>query len=60
MVFEKIEALAKEKGITVAALEKSLGFGNGTIRGWKTKSPSLKNITRVARYLGVPVDYFVE
>lgn len=60
MVFEKIEALAKEKGITVAALEKSLGFGNGTIRGWKTKSPSLKNITRVARYLGVSVDYFAE
>ena len=60
MVFEKIEKLAKKKGITITDIERSLKFGNGTIRRWKKSSPSLENIAKVAKYLGVTVDYFVE
>lgn len=60
MVFEKIEKLAKEKGITIKDIERDLELGNGTIRRWKKSSPSLKKIAKVAKYLGVTVDYFVE
>ena len=60
MVFEKIEKLAKEKGLSIAALEKALGFGNGTIRGWKESSPSLENIAKVAKFFKVYIEYFVE
>lgn len=60
MVFEKIEKLAKEKGITIKDIERDLKLGNGTIRRWKKSSPSLENIAKVARYLGVTVDYFAE
>lgn len=60
MVFEKIEKLAKKKGITITDIERSLELGNGTIRRWKKSSPSLENIAKVAKYLGVTVDYFVE
>lgn len=60
MVFERIEQLAKEKGASIASIEKTLGFGNGTIRGWKESSPSLDNIAKVAKYFNVSVDYFVK
>jgi methionyl-tRNA formyltransferase len=60
MVYEKIEKLAEERGIQIRTLEKQLGFGNKTIKGWKKSSPSLKNIAKVAKFFGVTVDYFVE
>ena len=57
---EKIEKLAEERGIQIRTLEKQLGFGNKTIKGWKKSSPSLENIAKVAKFFGVTVDYFVE
>lgn len=60
MVLKKIEKLAKEKGITIAFLEKSMGFGNGTIRMWEKSSPSLDKIAKVADYFNVQVDYFID
>ena len=60
MVYEKIEKLAEERGIQIRTLEKQLGFGNKTIKGWKKSSPSLENIAKVAKSFGVTVDYFVE
>ena len=33
---ENIRALCKKRGTSLAALERSLGFGNGVIAGWET------------------------
>lgn len=60
MIFGKISKLVSEKGISISSLEKTLGFGNGTIRGWKESSPSVEKLKKVAEYFGVSIEYFLE
>lgn len=55
MYYETIYRLAKERGISVKALEEATGLGNGTIGKWKTLKPNLGNLEKVAAYLGVSV-----
>lgn len=56
MLFRKIKRLCGEKGITISALEKRLGFGNATIRGWETSSPTVEKLKLVADFFGVKID----
>lgn len=56
MLFEKILALCKEKGISIARLERECGLGNATVRGWAASSPKADNLKVVADYFGVTVD----
>lgn len=60
MILKRIEELANKEGITIAALEKKLGFGNGTIRGWKDSSPTVEKLKKVADYFKMPMEYFLE
>lgn len=55
MYYETIYRLAKERGISIKALEEATGLGNGTIGKWKTLKPNLGNLEKVATYLGVSV-----
>ena len=41
---DRIKAAASEKGLTLAGIEKTLGFGNSTIRKWDKNSPSLDKV----------------
>ena len=59
MIHEKVMALCNEKNIPVYKLEKECGLGNATISGWKTGSPTVKLLKRVADYFGVTLDYLV-
>ena len=56
MLYRNIEEKCKKFGISVAALEKSVGLGNGTIRGWSESSPKADNLKKVADYFGCTVD----
>lgn len=60
MIYQKIKKLAKEEGISIASLEKKLNIGNGTIRRWDEASPTLENISKIAKYFDISIDYFVE
>lgn len=53
-----IRNLCKEKGTTLAALEKKLGFGNGVIAGWETAKnwPPYDRLYAVATELKTTVD----
>ena len=55
----RIEMLAKEKGLTIKALERMAGVGNGTIRRWQTQSPRLDRLIPVAKCLDVSLDLLV-
>lgn len=55
----RIEMLAKEKGLTIKALERMAGVGNGSIRRWQTQSPRLDRLLLVAGCLDVSLDYLV-
>lgn len=59
MLVHNIESLCEEHGISVAQLEKTLGISNGTIRTWKTRSPRLDTLTKVANHFGVSIDRLV-
>lgn len=56
MIYKNIEAKCREKNISVSALEKSVGLGNATIKGWSESSPKVENLKKVADYFGVTVD----
>ncbi len=60
MIFERVEALCKEKGISIARLEKECHIGNATIKGWEKSSPRVDTLNKVAQYFGVPIEYFLD
>ena len=59
MLYKKIEKKCKETGITVSALEKNVGLGNATIKGWNKCSPKVENLKKVADYFGCTVDELI-
>lgn len=60
MVYENVKELCKEKGISISALEREAGLGNGVIAGWKTASPNLNSLQAVAKALGVGINKLIE
>ena len=54
-----IKDLAVKKKISVAELERTLGFGNGSISKWNKQSPSVDKLNKVADYFDVSVDYLL-
>lgn len=56
MILDNIVKLCKEKGVSIARLERETGISNGTVARWGTSSPTVDNVRKVADYLGVTVD----
>lgn len=56
MLLKNITQLCKEKGISIAKLERATGISNGTIGRWGTSSPTVENLQKVASYLGTTLD----
>ena len=59
MLFKNIAKLCKEKGVSIARLEREIGIGNGTVARWGTSSPTVDNVRKVADYFGVTVDNLI-
>lgn len=60
MLREKVEAICKEQGISIAKLEKDCEIGNATVRRWDKSFPRIDTLKKVADYLGKPIEYFLE
>ena len=58
-LFERIEDLCRERGITIRQLEQLSGIGNGVISRWKTSSPTVSSLAKVTNYFGVSFDYII-
>ena len=56
---ERISALIKQNGLSLNAVEKQLGFGNGAIKRFDTNSPSIDKISSLAVFLNTSIDYLV-
>jgi repressor LexA len=56
---DRIRSIAAEEGHTFASIERSLSFGQGTIRKWDKSSPSCDKLLRVANLLSVSTDYLL-
>lgn len=59
-LYDKVETLRKEKGISQRALEIELGFSNGYISKWKKSMPTIDRIQKLADYFNVPVEYLTD
>ncbi len=60
LLYAKIESLCKEKGISIAKLEKDCDIGNATIRRWDKSFPRIDTLKKVADFFGKPIEYFLE
>lgn len=58
-MLERIKQLCEEQGMTVADLEKKIGFGAGRIGHWKESIPKADSLLSVANTLGVTVEYLL-
>ena len=56
MLLKNIKTLCKQRNITLAELERFIGFGNGTVGRWDCKRPSIDRVKEVADYFGVTID----
>ena len=56
MLLDNVRRLCDQRDISIWALEKAIGVGNGTIGKWDTCSPRVETIKKVADYFGVTVD----
>ena len=55
----RLLAIIKQKGLSVSAVEKQLGFGNGAIKRFSTSSPSIDKIIALSNFLNVTVEYIL-
>ena len=56
---DRINALAKEKGISISKVEKTVGLSNGVIGKWIKQNPTCDKLKLVADFFGVSLDYLV-
>lgn len=59
LMVDRINELAKQKGVSISTIEKILGLGNGIIGKWRKQSPSCDKLKLVADYLNVSIDYLI-
>ena len=56
MLYDTIKEICKDRGISIARLERESGLGNATIRGWMSSSPNTATLSKVAAYLGTSIE----
>lgn len=58
-IVDRIKQKIKAQSTTIAAVERELGLGNGTISKWDKQSPSCNNMLKLANYLNCTIDYLL-
>ena len=57
---EQIKKLCKSRSTSIKALERNLGFGNGTIRRWDVHTPGHDKLVKVADYFNVSIECLLD
>ena len=56
-MYDKVITLAKRKGVSIAQVERDLGFSAASLRKMNTNKPSSDKVVALAAYFGVSTDY---
>ena len=56
-MYEKISRLAEKKGVSIAQVERDLGFSQASLRKLNTNKPSSDKVVALAKYFSVSTDY---
>lgn len=61
-MFSKLEELLKKKGATIADMCRATGINQSVFSNLKNRDSNLsfENLVKVAKYLDVPLEYFVK
>ena len=61
-MYERFEALLKEKGITTYAVSKETGLNQSMFSHWKSGlyTPKIEKIQKLCDFFGVPITYFYD
>ncbi|EHV2900545.1 helix-turn-helix transcriptional regulator, partial [Enterococcus faecalis] len=51
--------LAKQKKLSIRQLEMNLGYSNGYLAKWRVNTPNSDELSRIADYFDVSVDYLL-
>ncbi|WP_315044343.1 helix-turn-helix transcriptional regulator [uncultured Enterococcus sp.] len=57
--YEIIKELAKEKKMSIRQLEMNFGYSNGYLAKWKNNTPNSDELSRIADFFNVSVDYLL-
>lgn len=55
-LFDNIKKITKERGYSIAEVERKAGISTNYMYQWKTRNPSPKSLEAVAKVLNVSVD----
>jgi transcriptional regulator with XRE-family HTH domain len=58
-LFDRVKELSKKEGVTLAELERILGFSKGSLHKWSASSPSVDKLEAVADYFHVSINYLL-
>lgn len=58
-IYDRIKSKADEKKISIKALERESGLGNGVIKRWNETSPQCNKLEKVANYLHVSIEWLI-
>ena len=56
-MYDRVAALAAKKGVSVAQVERDLGFSPASLRRMNTNNPTSEKVVALAHYFGVSTDY---
>lgn len=59
-LYENIKKQCKQKGISIAKLEREVKLSVGTISHWRVSDPKVSNVKAVADYLQCTIDELVK
>lgn len=60
LIYDNICHEAKKRGISINSIEKETELGTGSLCKWNTVSPTVRNLKKVADYLGVTIEKLLE
>lgn len=58
--YERLKQLAEKRGMTIAEVERKLGYANGSIRRWANQVPAGDKLVQMADFFAVTPEYILE
>lgn len=58
-IYDRIKIIAQDNNTNIKTIEKELGIGNGTIKGWITSSPRCDKIISIANKYDVSIEWIL-
>nr|DAI50828.1 MAG TPA: LAMBDA REPRESSOR (TRIPLE MUTANT)/DNA COMPLEX-DNA COMPLEX, DOUBLE HELIX, TRANSCRIPTION-DNA.1A [Caudoviricetes sp.] len=59
-VYSRVKLLCKEKGVSIAQMERDIGFQRGNAYKWKDINPSMPSLAKLSSYFNKPISYILK